>query len=303
MLGFNPISDHAISDIALPIITGTIYATDSNDSATLTGQVAITGSISATDGTDTCTINAQELVSGYILATDGQDTATLTGAVAVSGTISATDGTDTATFTAQALVSGSISATDGTDTANITALALITATIYAVDGTDTADFEAQALETASIYTIDGTDTALFIGTVTPGQNTMDMHDGFTKREIERARALDKKRRAAENKLIELRKADAEKRKQTLRGLVDPVAKTQQKKKNNIQSKQEIRIDTPSVEISRLESVIANLDRQEKELNQAIAHRKMLAETMTALAILDAKFKAEQDDEEALLMLL
>ena len=132
---------------------------------------------------------------------------------------------------------------------------------------------------------------------------MDMHDGFTKREIEKARALDKKRRAAENKLIELRKADAEKRKQTLRGLVDPVAKTQQKKKNNIQSKQEIRIDTPSVEISRLESVIANLDRQEKELNQAIAHRKMLAETMTALAILDAKFKAEQDDEEALLMLL
>jgi hypothetical protein len=89
----------------------------------------------------------------------------------------------------------------------------------------------------------------------------------------------------------------------LRGLVDPVAKTQQKKQNKVQSKQEIRIDTPSVEISRLESVIANLDRQEKELNQAIAHRKMLAETMTALAILDAKYKAEQDDEEALLMLL
>ena len=103
MLGFNPISDHAISDIALPIITGSIYVTDSNDSATLTGQVAITGSISATDGTDTCTINAQELVSGYILSTDGQDTATITGAVAVSGAISATDGTDTATLTAQAL--------------------------------------------------------------------------------------------------------------------------------------------------------------------------------------------------------
>ena len=282
MLGFTPISDHAISDIALPIITGTIYVTDSNDSATYTGQVAISGTISATDGTDTCVIYAQELVSGYINTTDGQDTATLTGAVAISGAISATDGTDTATFTAQALVSAYISATDGTDTA---------------------DFEGQTLESGSIYTIDGTDTALFIGTVTPGQNTMDMHDGFTKREIERARALDKKRRDAENKLIELRKADAEKRKQTLRGLVDPVAKTQQKKKNNIQSKQEIRIDTPSVEISRLESVIANLDRQEKELNQAIAHRKMLAETMTALAILDAKFKAEQDDEEALLMLL
>ena len=85
MLGFNPISDHAISDISLPIITGTIYATDSNDSATLTGKVAITGSISATDGTDTCTINAQELVSGYINTTDSQDSATFTGAVAKFG--------------------------------------------------------------------------------------------------------------------------------------------------------------------------------------------------------------------------
>jgi hypothetical protein len=196
MLGFNPISDHAISDISLPIITGVI---------------------NTIDGIDTCAIYEQELVSGSISTTDGQDTANLIGSV--SGT------------------------------------------------------------------------------------PIDTHDGFTKREIERARALDKKRRAAENKLIELRKIDAENRKQTLRGLVDPVAKTQQKKQNKVQSKQEIRIDTPSVEISRLESVIANLDRQEKELNQAIAHRKMLAETMTALAILDAKYKAEQDDEEALLMLL
>lgn len=281
MLGFTPISNQAISDIQLPRITGTINATDNNDSATLTGQVAITGVISATDGTDTATIYAQELVSGYILATDGNDTSDLEGQIAVTGTISATDGADTATFTAQNLVSAYISATDGTDTA---------------------DFEAQALETAQIYTIDGTDTATFIGNVVPGTNTMDMHDGFTKKEIERAKALDRKRRAAEEKLIEARKADATARKKRFRDLIDPqpVARKQQ---NKVQSKQEIRIDTPSVEVTRLEAVIANLDRQEKELNQAIAHRKVLAETMTALAILDAKFKAEMDDEEALLMLL
>jgi hypothetical protein len=281
MLGFTPISNQPISDIQLPIITGTIYVTDSNDSATLTGQVAITGNISATDGTDTATIYAQELVSGYILATDSNDTADLEAAVAVTGTISATDGTDTATFTAQTLVTAYISTTDGTDTA---------------------DFEGQALESGSIYTIDGTDTATFIGNVVPGTNTMDMHDGFTKKEIERAKALDKKRRAAEQQLIEARKADAQARKKRFRDLIDPqpVAKKQQ---NKVQLKQEIRIDKPSVEISRLEAVIANLDRQERELNQAIAHRKVLAETVAAIAILDAKFKAEQDDEEALLMLL
>jgi hypothetical protein len=300
MLGFNPLSDHAISDIALSLITGVISVTDSNDSATLTGKVAITGNINVTDGTDTCTIYAQELVSGYIYTTDGQDTATLTGAVAVSGTISATDGTDTATYTGQVLVGGSISATDGTDTATITALELVSGSISATDGTDTADFEGQTQESGSIYAIDGNDTCNIQAFVSGG---MDMHDGFTKREIERAKALDRKRRAAEDKLIALRRADAENRKKTLRGIIDPVAKTQQKNKNKVQSKQEIRIDTPSVEISRLESVIANLDRQEKELNQAIAHRRLMAETMATIAILDAKFKAELDDEEALLMLL
>jgi hypothetical protein len=284
MLGFNPLSNQPISDIALPLITGSIFATDSNDTATLTGAVAITGTISATDGTDTCTIYAQELVSGYIQATDGQDTADLEGAVAVTGAISATDGTDTATFTAQNLVTAYISTTDGTDTA---------------------DFEGAVQDLGSIYTIDGTDTCDIEGYVAPAPNPnpIDTHDGFTKKEIERAKALDRKRRAAEEKLIEARRADAEARKKRFRDLIDPVAPKQQTKKNKVQLKQEIRIDTPSVEVTRLEAVIANLDRQEKELKQAIAHRKVLAETMTALAILDAKFKAEMDDEEALLMLL
>lgn len=283
MLGFTPISNQAISDIELPIITGTIYTTDSNDSATLTGAVAIVGNINVTDGTDTATIYAQELVSGYILATDGNDTSDLEGAVAVTGTISATDGTDTSDFEGQVLVTASISTTDSNDTA---------------------DFEGAIEEDGSIYTIDDNDTCDIVGYVTPGTPTnIDMHDGFTKREIELARALDKKRRIAEQKLIEARKADAAARKQRFRDLIDPQPKVSKHKQNKVESKQEIRIDTPSIEVKRIESVIANLDRQEKELQQAIAYRKQLAETTAILAILDAKFKAEQDDEEALLMLL
>jgi len=130
-----------------------------------------------------------------------------------------------------------------------------------------------------------------------------MHDGFTKREIERAKALDRKRRQVEEKLIEARRADGEARKKRFKDLIDPVAPKQQTKKNKVQLKQEIRIDTPSVEVKRLEAVIANLDRQEKELTQAIAYRKQIADTMAQLAILEAKARAEQDDEEALLMLL
>lgn len=283
MLGFGPISNQPISDIALPQITGTISATDNNDSATLTGQVLVTGNISTTDGTDTCTIYAQELVSGYIYTTDNNDSADLEGSVAVSGAISATDGTDTATFTAQNLVTAYISATDGTDTA---------------------DFEAQALESGNIYATDGTDTCDIEGFVTPGTNTVDTHDGgISKRDYERLRALERKRLAAEQRLIEARKADSASRKKKFRDLIDPQPVASKQQKNKLQSKQEIRIDTPSVEVTRLEAVIANLDRQEKELQQAIAHKRVLAETLTALAILDAKHKAEQDDEEALLMLL
>jgi len=285
MLGFNPLSNQPISDIALPLITGSISATDNNDTATLTAQVAITGTISATDGTDTATIYAQELVSGYIYTTDNNDSATLTGAVLVTGAISATDGTDTATFTAQNLVTAFISTTDGTDTAT---------------------FTAQALESGNIYTTDGTDTADFEGNVAPkpNPNPTDTHDGgISKRDYERLRALERKRLAAEQKLIEARKADGASRKKKFRDLIDPQPVVSKQQKNKLQSKQEIRIDTPSVEVTRIEAVIANLERQEKELQQAIAHKKVLAETITAIAILEAKFKAEQDDEEALLMLL
>ena len=88
MLGFTPFSTNPISDIQLPAITGTINATDSNDTATLTGTVAnpiVTGTISATDGNDTANITGAVLVpiTGTISATDGNDTADITGFVGI----------------------------------------------------------------------------------------------------------------------------------------------------------------------------------------------------------------------------
>jgi len=47
MLGFNAF-ENAISDIGLPVITGVLYAVDSNDNATISGQVAVAGVISTT---------------------------------------------------------------------------------------------------------------------------------------------------------------------------------------------------------------------------------------------------------------
>jgi len=120
VLGFDPISQHPISDISpLERITGTIYVTDSDDTATITGAVAVIGSISDTDGTDTAYISGANRADGYILATDGTDTATLTGASTISGSISVTDENDTANLVGATSISGTIDVTDEDDTANI----------------------------------------------------------------------------------------------------------------------------------------------------------------------------------------
>ena len=83
MLGFRPFSTNPISDILLPVITGTISATDQNDTAN---------------------INGYELDTGYISTTDQNDTASITGNVvssSITGTISATDQDDTANIQGQ----------------------------------------------------------------------------------------------------------------------------------------------------------------------------------------------------------
>jgi len=198
-------------------------------------------------------------------------------------------------------ITGYINTTDTNDTATINAFELDTGIIYTTDSNDTATINGVVVNTTitgSINTTDGNDTASLVGSVL----SLDTHDGFTKKEIQRAKELDRRRREAEQKLVEARRADAEARRKRFQDLIDPkpVAKKQQ---NKVQLPQEIQVDIPSAEIERLEGVIANLDRQERDLQQAIAHRKVLAETVAAIAILDAKMKAERDDEEALLLLL
>jgi len=88
MLGFRPFSTNPISDIQLPAITGTISATDTNDTASLLGTVGYavdSGSITATDTNDTASITgvvSAAPATGTISATDDNDTANLQGTVA-----------------------------------------------------------------------------------------------------------------------------------------------------------------------------------------------------------------------------
>jgi len=85
MLGFRPFSTNPISDILLPVITGTISATDQNDTASINGYDESLGYISATDQNDTATIAGTVIsssITGTISATDQDDTANIIGGYA-----------------------------------------------------------------------------------------------------------------------------------------------------------------------------------------------------------------------------
>jgi len=203
---------------------------------------------------------------------------------AITGTINVTDSNDTATLTgtvANPIVTGTISATDSNDTANITGAVLVpsTGTISATDSNDTASIEG------------------FVGVPVTG----DTHDGFTRKEIERARKLQAKIAKLEKQRLDAyRKAQAD-RKSAIKELVDPTPKNKQKK-NKVQSNQEVSEDIPS-EITALDNTIANLVKQEQELLHGVMLRQELVRIQTEMAILEAKRLQELDDEEALLLLL
>jgi len=124
---------------------------------------------------------------------------------------------------------------------------------------------------------------------------------WTPEERKRYKALQKKLSKAEAKRIEALKADAEKRKQTITDLVDPKPVVQ-KQQNNIQSNQEVSVDTPS-NLANIDRYIANLVKQQQDLQTAVAMREAKLRLEQEIAILEAKRQAELDDEEALLALI
>ena len=124
---------------------------------------------------------------------------------------------------------------------------------------------------------------------------------WTREELKRFRAIQKKLRKAEEKRIAALKEDAESRKQTIADLVDPKP-VAQKQQNNIQSSQAVSVDT-STQLANIDRYIANLVKQQQDLQTAVAMRAAKLRLEQELAVLEAKRLAELDDEEALLALI
>ena len=137
--------------------------------------------------------------------------------------------------------------------------------------------------------------------ITPVNPKQGGDDAWTPDERKRYKALQKKLRKAEEKRIAALKADAENRKKIITDLVDPKPVVQ-KQQNKVQSNQEVSVDIPS-NLANIDRYIANLVKQQQDLQTAVAMRAAKLRLEQELAILEAKRQAELDDEEALLALI
>jgi len=124
---------------------------------------------------------------------------------------------------------------------------------------------------------------------------------WTREELKRYKGIQKKLRQAEEKRIAALKADQELRKQTIADLIDP-PKVSKRKQKELQSNQEVSVDIPS-NLANIDRYIANLVKQQQDLQTAVAMRSAKLRLEQELAILEAKRQAELDDEEALLALI
>ena len=123
---------------------------------------------------------------------------------------------------------------------------------------------------------------------------MDMHDGITKEELKRIRALLKKRQQAENERNRLRIEKIRARKEALTNLIDP---------KEIRKVIEVKVKSIQPKIEKVDFDIQSLENERQKLIHAIQIRQEIYRLNMELAIQNAKTRANQDDEEAILILL
>lgn len=167
-------------------------------------------------------------------------------------------------------------------------------------------FQANAFQvdpvTGILYVVDENDSGSFTGSVIPlppSPNEMDMHDGIGKEELKRIRALQKRIKKAEEARNKARIQAIKARKDAIDNLIEP--KVVEKTVNTLKSV-EIQKDT-LVDLKEFNKAIKALERQKAELIKSIELRTEMARIQAQLAILEAKRQAEEDDMEALLLLM
>ena len=137
----------------------------------------------------------------------------------------------------------------------------------------------------------------------PPTPAFDTHDGFTPEEIRRAKRIDAKIRAKEIALLKAQNEAKQRRKQQITNLVDPPKIVAKQKQNKLQSIQEVKADTPSVDTKELQRSISYLENQKLNLSKAVAFRQEALRLRTEYLALEARRLANLDDEESILLLI
>lgn len=121
---------------------------------------------------------------------------------------------------------------------------------------------------------------------------------WTAEERKRYKALQKKLKLAEEKRMAALKADQDARRSYIRELIDP---TPVVKADDVESSEQI-VKTKKKEVINYDSLIANLQRQQEDLFNAVLIRQAKERLEQEIAILETKRLAELDDEESILAL-
>ena len=140
------------------------------------------------------------------------------------------------------------------------------------------------------------------GGPTPTPAVVGGDDGYiTKEELRRIQKLQQKIALRQRKLEQSTKDANAYRKQSIRNIVDP--KPIQVKQSKVQSKQEVKADTPLAKTEELQRSISYLERQKDNILAAVAYRKQQTLIQEQLIYMEAKRLEDLDDEESVLILL
>lgn len=136
----------------------------------------------------------------------------------------------------------------------------------------------------------------------PSGNVGGDDASWTPEELRRIQKIQQKIAERQRKLFQATKEANASRKSAFKEQIDPtpVAKV---KRSKVQSKQEVKADTPLAKTQELQRSISYLERQRDNILAAVAFRQQVANIEMQLQMLEAQRQEELDDEVALLLLL
>jgi len=168
--GTNPAGQSILGTTAFAAdtsITGTLAATEAQDTASFAGSLIASGSLAATEAADVAAFAGSLIASGTLSATETQDTALFAGQLVAGGTLEATEPQDTAAFAGEVTegsgISGTLAVTEEQDVAAFAGALSFTGTLAATEAQDAATFAGALAFTGVLAAIEDQDTASFAG--------------------------------------------------------------------------------------------------------------------------------------------